>query len=251
MSEETAADESQAPLGHNMPPSDAALLEESLNDESTEMLAKANELNKAIKRVPEDLVDDEQAEKVTIFVSQCNAWLKAIEEKRAEKKKPYDNLGKIVQTFYKGIDARVQAAKAVALGRLDVYTQKKEAAAEAEAAELHRKAAEKATEALTTGSIAAAQEAEQAEAEAVKVQETGGRVDTSYGQVASTRKKWEVEVTDIAAFVKAAAKGDVPLEWIEVDEAAIRKAAVDKVIDEKTDIPGVRVWQSKSTTVRG
>lgn len=239
-------DETPGP-GHNLAPTQAEQLSAILEDATKELMAKVAEFTEAVQRIPEEIPDEEWAEKVTLIVGQIGRWEKETDTQRKARKKVYDDLGKVVQAHFKPVADGLAAAKAAAQGKLTVYLLAKREAARVEQERLRQEAEEKAAEAAETGSVEAQQEAANAEAKADRVVEEAGRTITDYGQTASVRKTWKVEITDFKTFVAAVAKGEYSLEWLEINESAIKKAAQAGLVDE---VAGLRVWQDEKANVR-
>jgi hypothetical protein len=120
--------------------------------------------------------------------------------------------------------------------------QKAAAAAEARAAQ---EAAEREAKALEQVGETALAELERAEA-AVPVAAPTAHTVAAAG--VSSREKWDAEVTDLPAFLRAIVAGEIPQGAVLVNEALLRKMA--GALKEELKWPGVTVRRGASLVVR-
>lgn len=166
--------------------------------------------------------------------------LDAIADLRRELAEHHDP---IIQAAYKAHKAALQAK-----AKLDDPLKQAEAKLRRllgawEQAERERVEAERRKEQERLASLArAAEEAGDAEKAAALQMATAATPERE--PVVSSTAKYEVEVTDLAALVQAVAKGAVPLDALEANLSAIRKAAASA--EGKLEWPGVKVTVTRS-----
>lgn len=246
-------------MGHNQPPSDEAVLEQRLSENSAAVLERAMGLVEAADRIPAEL-DEESAQKATDFISQINSCAKALEKARTDEKEPFLKSGKIVDAFFKKFSSPLEIAKAKAQKPLNAYTQKKreeERKAREEEEERRRKEAEErlAAARLLEGAgmekqaDAALQSAIVSEQQADRLERslqsgTGlGVTRTQSGAVASVRKIWTAEIIDRQQIDLEMLRPYFSQDHLQTALNAAMRAGV-------TEIRGAKIWQREETVVR-
>ena len=254
-------------LGDNMPPPDLLVgeaLHEKLRDENQDLLKRRDELLAAAARVP--AIDDEDiARKVTDFVKQLGALVKASEAKRTDAKEPYLEGGRSVDGFFKAITDPVDKAKKAVEKKLTEYAREKaeqerrdrleQERLAREAAELaRREAEEKAKTAADAASlddaIEAESKAESAQADLVKAAAAAdakaaelSRTRGEYGAVSSLRTQWVFGDIDRASLDLEALRPYLPLVGIETAIRAFIKAG-------GRELKGTSIYETTNVVVR-
>jgi hypothetical protein len=172
--------------------------------------------------------------------------------KRDDLVRPLNDRVRIINSVFRLVLAPVLEADGLLRGKVrdhdrEVARRAAEAAAEVEAAKVRAEALlTEAAKADAAGETVAADQLFNRAVEAEKTAKTTAAaapappsrvVRTDLGTV-STRKRWTFEVTD---------KATVPLEYLVVDDVAVRK----KIADGVREIPGLRIYQEESLAVRG
>lgn len=216
-------------------------------------------------RVPESINSADIAAQTIDFIAQCKTELTAMEKLRKEEKKPFDDAGTAVQTFFKNAVASLTAAVdkiTKTVGKYHAEVAKAEAEAEAarkaaedqakrEAEQAAIKAEQDAREAARRAdseaeraiAIAAQQKAETlrtAAEEAMtakKQKQTPTRIIGEHGGTGYTRKPWTFEVVDPLA---------IPREFLEIDTKAIN----DAIRNGERNIPGLLIFQETTFVTR-
>lgn len=246
-----------AGLGHNNPPSDIEVLHQKLKFDNAERLKRKAELLAGIDRVPE-ITDHGTADKATDFIKQIKAVAKDAEEARKASKKPFDEAGKAVQSFFKTelIDpltsgaGNVQRKLNVFLAEQDRIRRENEEKEHQRREEAQRAAEAEAKRLEEAGQAFAAEEAakkvEQFKEEAEKAERQAAKntgVKTGAGTSASLRKVWSFDIEDLAEMDLNQLKGHFNM-------ADIEKAIRSYIREDGRELKGVRIFQTTSTTVR-
>lgn len=192
----------------NSPPSDAAILQEQLFDETYEIRARFDELTEAFKRVPEDCTDDATATRVTDFINMIQSCGKSFEAKRVERKEPFLILERTVDGFFKRYTQDLSSMTSTLKRLLVNYQTRKEAEArraaeeearrkaeeaarkEAEAKELEQAGLKDLAEEALSEAVAADEESQRALAQADAKPSELARQRGSFGGVSSLKKQW-------------------------------------------------------------
>lgn len=238
-------------IGHNNPPT----LADELKEKTVDLATRTNALVEAAGRAPEAVCDAETAEKVTTLIAQLKAVKKAAEDMRKQDKEPHLEAGRVVDRHYKAFSDIIDPIGKKLQGSLTAYQvelerrqREAELAEKRRIAEEQRQREEQARQAAEAGDVMRqAQinaEAEQAAKEAVKAPEKV-KTKTDYGSTASLRTVTRVRVTDSAKLPQAWL-----LKWLDPD--AIQKAANLALRNgDAENVPGIEVFQEKTSTVRG
>lgn len=250
-----------SPLGHNLPPSDAEILKQSLQDKNERVLDTAQKLVEASERVPSEINNDEQAEKCTAFIKQIMSSQKALEGLRVSEKEPYLTLGRVVDGFFKNVTDRLDTAKNKAKRPLDDYLKRKvaeERRVREEAAAEQRRIAEeqmKAAAALekqghvdvagTALEMATITEigAERLDKLAMAKPSEMAKARSDDGALASLRTVWVGEVVDPAKLDLETLRPHIPLD-------ALQKAINSYVRAGGRDLVGAKIYEKSETVVR-
>ena len=256
-----------ARLGDNNPPPDlltGQALQERLRDENQDLLRRRDELLAAAARMP--AIDDEDvARKVTDFVKQLLALVKASESKRTDAKEPYLEGGRSVDGFFKGISDPIDKAKKLVEQELTKYAREKaeqERRARMEAERLAREAAEAARREAEARARAAADEAslntaieaesaaETAQADLVKAEQAAdvkaaelSRTRGEYGAVSSLRTSWVFDEIDRAELDLEALRPYLPTDGLDKAVRAFIKAG-------GRQLRGTRIYETTNVVVR-
>lgn len=250
----------RAMLGHNLPP-----LDELLPEETTELVARRDELLGSFARMPLTVDSDEVNGKAADLVRMMNSCIKSVEAARVARKEPYLAGGRQIDAHFALIkDPITKAAKAVEM-RMTVYQREKaaaeRAAREAEArrqaaeAEAARKAAEEAElVAESDEQLAVAIAAEEAAAQAAADAETARRAaeasaaDLSrsrgeLGAVSSLRTFFDFKDLDKERLDLETLRAFIPMD-------ALEKAVRAFVRSGGRELRGVTIFRNTSTVVR-
>lgn len=257
-----------ATIGDNLPQISAAeALHERLAESFASQTKRRDELLAAAKRAPTAIDDDEAAGKVTDFIKQLAAAVKAAEATRVDEKEPFLESGRTVDGFFKAITEPLKKAKVSITSVLTIY-QKRIADAERKAREeIARKARE---EAEATAKKAAEAEAKikdavdldnAVEAEAARVQAEAAAAEAKksadakaaelsqvrgdYGGHSSLRTSWvhDEGAVDRAALDVEALRDHFPLD-------ALHKAIRSYIKAGGRKLDGVRIYEQTKSVVR-
>lgn len=234
-----------ATIGHNSPPSDAAILREQLGQTHAQLGERTDELLAGIARVPAAIEDEATEKKAIEFAKQIAAHEKLCDATRKAVKQPYADAAKIVDAFFGNMADPLKGGRDIVLRKLTVFQaaraekerREREEAAHKAAQEAAAAAAKVETEADLDRAIA---KEEQAAATVKAAQATTADLSRSRGQfgsVASLRTTMEFTVEDV---------NSVPREFLMVNDAAIRAA----IKAGRREIPGIKIFQKQQTVVR-
>lgn len=214
-----------AGIGHNNPPDNTEVLAEGLADRSKELLARHQKLIEAVNRLPEKCTTADEAQKLTSFGAQLKGCIDALEERRKDEKRPFDDLASVVHSYFKTKMAPLESAIMKVKTLLKTYDEAERArlraaeeerrAQEAAAAKRQQEEADKlAAEAARLEQAGMTAAAEKTLAQAAEVEQAATNLATSaaapaapvknimrgsVGGSASSQGKWEVRITDIDA----------------------------------------------------
>lgn len=252
---------------HNNPPADLLVgdaLREKLRDENYELIERRDQLLDAATRMP-PITDDDVAGKVSDYVKQLTALVKASETQRTGAKEPYLEGGRNVDGFFKAITDPVEKVKNDTQRKLTVYLREKEEAerrARMEQERLAREAAEKAAKeaaqkakdavdaAALDGAIEAEKAAEVAAADLAKAQQAAevkpaelSRTRGEYGSMSSLRTEWVFDDISRADLDLEALRPYLPTDGIEKAIRAFIRAG-------GRELAGVRIHERTVAVVR-
>jgi hypothetical protein len=252
---------------HNNPPADLLVgdaLREKLRDESYELIQRRDHLLDAATRMPE-ITDDDIAGKVSDYVKQLTALVKASETHRTGAKEPYLEGGRNVDGFFKAITDPVEKTKTDVQRKLTIYLRQKEEAERRarieqerlarEAAEAARKEAEaKAKDAADSAALDVAIEAEkQAEVAAADLAKATQAADVKpaelsrtrgeYGSMSSLRTDWVFDDLDRQQLDLEALRPYLPTDGLDKAVRAFIKAG-------GRQLRGVNIYETTTAVVR-
>lgn len=234
-----------ATMGHNSPPSDAAILRDQLGATHADLATRTDELIAGVSRMP-PAIEDETTEKRAIeFAKQIGAHEKLCDGTRKAVKAPYAEAVKVVDAFFGGMVDPLKNGRDVVLRKLTAFQTAKAETERKAREEAARKAAEEAAKAAaaikTDADLDTAIAKEEAAVVAVQATEATAadlsRTRGTFGSTASLRSTWEFTVEDV---------NRVPAEFLMVNDAAIRAA----IKAGRREIPGVKIFQKQQTVVR-
>lgn len=212
-------------IGHNRPPivtaEELAAATADLDQRSEALIASAGRAR---------VENEAHAGRAADLIKMITSHVKALDDVREAHKRPIIDAGKAVDAHFKARTAPLDEAKGAMKGLISTWqaAERARAAAEAKARLDAARAAEERARAAGLLSTAPAVKPEP-EPQPVVRGATGAGIVTT--------KRWVHEVTDPTA---------VPRQYLAVDDAAI-KAAVKAGV---RDIPGVRIYQDETVTVR-
>lgn len=122
----STAETKPAPRGHNNPPEDTPEEEfrRRMADDHTDLI---NEAEKLATGKPKPCVDDAYADRLTTFTQKLTKTIARIEEVRKTEKAPIIKQGAVIDGYFNGVKARLEATKLAAKASLDPYLKKKAA----------------------------------------------------------------------------------------------------------------------------
>lgn len=202
-----AAQETPGP-GHNLPP-----LDEQLTEETRDLFARRDELVSAVGRAPAIIPDDDWEAKITDVVRMIQVCTRTAETTRVARKDPFLSAERLIDAFFRKVTDPLADAKRDLERRLTTYKQAKEAARRrqleeeaaarrAEEERLRRAAEEEAAKAQTDADLSTAIDTEtaarQADANAIAAQKAAEvkpaeltRARGDLGGVSSLQTYWD------------------------------------------------------------
>lgn len=254
-------------LGDNKPPADLLVgdsLRDKLRDENYELIQRRDQLLDASTRIP-PITDDDVAGKVSDYIKQLSALVKASETNRTGAKEPYLEGGRNVDGFFKAITDPVEKVKTDTQRKLTTYLREKEEAARRarqeeerlarEAAEAARKEAERlaadaADAAGLDSAIGAEKAAEAAQADLVKAERASdvkpaelSRTRGEYGSMSSLRTQWVFDEVN---------RDEIDLETLRfhLPSDGIEKAIRSFIKAGGRELKGTRIFETTAAVVR-
>lgn len=247
-------------IGGNAPPALAVPtvidIKEHLNRETKALRERGEQIGKMLDKFLSDvseITSDEEQARAADVVAQIKAHIKITGQRKKTEKQPWIDGGKAIEAFFDALENRLSKVSEIqelqTAYALEVEHRNREAARRA-AEEAQRAADELMEAAAKTMSDTDLTLAEQAATEAAHAQELAdgraadlSRVRSDYGVVSSLRRKLVIKVTD---------KAKVPLEYLIVDETALRQAFNEAKKSGRTlQVPGVEFDYDKSISNRG
>ncbi len=208
-----------------------------------------------------EVVDETAQGQLGDFVKLLTSREKTIDTKRISLTKPLNTVVKDINAMFKIPLDRIAKMKAIARKKLSRFAEAKlaierakkeeeERIAREEAAAAAQLAKDMAANAGNTGKEVGEQLVLQAEETVEKIKKKEAKVAVNRGQTSSviTTKTWRAEVVNKEDIVKAVAAGRLPLEFLDINMAALQKNARDTQLAREVD--GVRYWEEIGTTVR-
>lgn len=251
----------RAVRGSNHPPSDAELLQASLNEKTEQLQDRYTSLCQAVERMPEKCEDDATAGKIGDMIKLISACSKSFETMRVGEKEPFLNLSRSVDGFFKKFTEGLDFSKKKANKPLEVYLLRKaeekraaeRAAALAQRAEAERLEAEaRALEAanMQKPSEDALKEAVRMDEQATKSEKASeakpaelARTRGDYGSLATLRTTWVGEIVDRRELDLAAI---APFLGLDV----LQKAVNAFVKSGGRDLRGAKIFEQSTAMVK-
>lgn len=245
-------------LGHNNPPTDAEQLRQWLATENEKLLSRAKELAEAVERMPAEITDDETAGKATDIIKMINGARSALETARKDRKKPFLDGGRMVDSFFDDPMAKLDLAKAKANKPLEQWIKKKadeeRRRRELEAAELRAKAEAEAITAEKLADVGLHEHAAVSLDKAVKADVQAQTLETARpaqlaaargagGGYASLRTRWVGEIENVAQLDLQLLRPYLPL-------AALQQALNSFVSNGGRQCPGAKIYEKSDVAVR-
>jgi hypothetical protein len=256
-----------ATIGDNLPPPDLLVgdaLRERLRDHYGDLAKRRDALVEAAERVPA-IESDDVAAKVSDFIKQVMAVVKAAEVQRVGEKEPYLEGGRGVDGFFRAITDPLDKVKRSIEQRLTVYLREKadrerrereerERLAREEETRRRREAEEAERKLRDEQSLKVAMEAEdrrkQAEADRIQAEKDAqakaadlSRTRGEYGAVSSLRTTWTFSDLDRAALDLEALREHLPIDGLERAVRSFIKAG-------GRELRGVNIFETTNATVR-
>ncbi len=252
-------------MGHNQGPDTAepvSCLKHRLATVYHGLVSRFADLEQACRRVPDLIVDDEEARLVTDFVAQCQAHVQEAEAAHKLEKAVFLQGGRTVDGFFKRRCEQLNEALIPVLSRLKTYRDRCQAematrrqalvvAAENETVRAldYRAQAERLSNSeeqanrQRAAAFRALADASTESAEAM-IREAEAclepvRIQGEYGATAYITRSWVFEVIDLSA---------VPRHYLTLNAEKLRAAIVTEGV---RDIPGAKVFQKEELRVRG
>lgn len=251
-------------IGHNLPPTDAEILKETLADKNRELLDRAQALIEAADRAPATIEDDETEEKITAFLGSIAKCEKSFEGKRVSEKEPYLTLGRVVDGFFKNqMDALEKARRKVkpALdARLLWKRDQERKRQQEEAAERKRLADEQAAQAAAAEAAKQPIKADELMTTAMNTEASANRMAekaegkisvvsrSSDGASANLRSVWKIETTDRAKLNLELLRHHFTDDAIQMALNSYLRTMAKPV--EGQPLEGARIWEHTESVVR-
>jgi alpha-galactosidase/6-phospho-beta-glucosidase family protein len=253
-----------APIGHNRAPFDADSLRSDLIDEFRSLFSRRDELLAAETRIP-PIGDEDTARKISDFVKQLSAAIKASDAARVNAKEPFLEGGRVIDGVFRQISDPLTDLKKKVERKLTDYLRAKEAEERErrqreerearERAEQARREAEAAAQAMRDAAsldeaVQAEKAAEAAAADVVKAEAAAtakpaelSRTRGEYGAVSSLRTEWVFEGVDRATIDLETLRPYLPADGIE-------KAIRSFIRAGGRDLRGTRIYETTNAVVR-
>src|SRR5690606_15040891 len=187
-------------VDHNRPPADADPLAERLRETYAQLHQRAEQLLEAEARLPDSLTEDTVG-RVSDFVGQTKACIKAAEQAHKTEKEPFLSAGRTVDGWLRGIKDPLSDLARRVEARITAYLRAREEEERRRLAEEARRLAEEAEAREAQGDQAQAKEV-RAEARELREEARHGkpadlvRTHTGMGNVATLRTQWTGEIVD-------------------------------------------------------
>ncbi len=240
-----------AGIGDNFPPDDSTILTEKLTEKYEPQLKRRDALLEAAERVPDEITDEETAQKAVAFEKQLALLVKESETIRKAEKEPFFEAGKIVDSWFHRLMDPLNAALQSVTDRRVAYQAKKAEAerkirqeaedkARREAEEAVQKAQEAADKARGPKTLEKALEAEQAAADASKKAEEAaeaaaakpsdlGRVHSALGATGTFKMEWTGTITDLSLLDLDALRAYISYDELEKSVKRFAKQTKGKI----------------------
>lgn len=252
-----------ATIGDNLPPTDAEIFRERMQEQHAKLFTRADELMAAIERMPThiDMDDNDTAEKVTLYIKQLAGAIKDIESIRVSEKEPYLSMGRVVDGFFKSISDKLGKVKIQAQRPLDELLKAKteiERKRRMEEADRLRKEAEaRQAEAMALAEAQKAADADKvmntahiaeymankAEASANDRPAQLASIRTNDGGMVSLRTVWVGQILDRNALDLEALRQHLPAD-------AMQKALNSFIAAGGRELRGARIFEESKAVVR-
>jgi hypothetical protein len=255
-------------IGHNigrMPTVDIEALREILAGGHEELLKRRDELIAGSARVPETIEDQETAQKLTDYIRQINAAMKAAESSRVGVKEPFMAAERAVDGFFKQISDPLETLHKRMRARLTAYqveVERRERELRAEALRQAREAERIAREEREAHEAAirdeatlkaaidadarakrAAEERAAADKAAAEKAASMTRVRGDFGAVGSLRTYMTFRDLDRTTLDLEALREHIPLDCLERAVRSFVKAG-------GRELQGVTIYEAKDAAVR-
>ena len=280
-------DEQPAQMGDNIPPSDAEIFQQDLDEKTKGLRTRIRDLQVGLAKVPEEITD-ENASLVTDFLGQVQKALRAVEERRVEIKRPIDERASAVQRFFRSLANPLEEMRKPVKARYDAYVTDRErrerarleaeqrrkdqearqAAAEAERQQREAETAAREAETDEQRRRAAeqmerAEQQRQTEEDATKAADKAGRAARgpihtkgTLGAVGFTRRPWVHEIIDAQAIPLDLLRPYLKPEHLDMAIRAYMKAHAEDIKRNGAASPvcvalaGVRIFQDERVSTR-
>ena len=109
---------------HNLPPTDAQILTETLGEKYFDQITKVEDL--ASREIPDEISEEKVAGEITDYIKSLGLQKSEIEKIHTAEKKPYLDAGRVVDGFKNKYVEMLEDAKKRALAPLDAFLARKE-----------------------------------------------------------------------------------------------------------------------------
>jgi hypothetical protein len=271
-----------APKDHNLAPVEASetdALIERLAKDNGELLQRHNHLIEGMTRLPEKCDTEEVAAKLTTFGVQLKACSDALEAKRKEEKRPYDEKCSAVHSFFKTksdvLDGAILIVKTKIKTFIDAEKAKKEREAveqrrrDEEKAKLEREAAQKLLDeaaalqasGMTHTAEKALEDAHAMEQQAAQTQEAAqntvaasvGILRGAGGGSSSAGGRWKAEILDVNTLDLEALRSFIGMDALQTAINGWMKIKVKQLRDgdPAPEIKGGKIYKDTNISLRG
>lgn len=252
-----------APIGDNLPPSDAQLLMSRLNEQHQEQMRTVARLCIAAEQMPKVIPDGDEtaAGAASDLIKLINAAKKVVEVARVAEKEPFLAQGRAVDGFFKVGADKLEAAIRITKGPLDTFLRRKEATERARRDEEARRLREQQETERAAALLmqqakvapAAAQLVEQSAITGQMANRAEKRADAPIselsqsrsiqGSLAQLRTVWVGEVTDQASL-------DLEKLRHHIRPEDLQKAINSYVKAGGRELAGAKIYEKSETVVR-
>ena len=210
-----------------------------------EFTATLDSWKKRIDQLPEEipLGEDALVEQVTAGIKKLRELEAEQEAKRKDLQKPWQDRVNKIRDGFKPLVARCRAHKAYLTGLLNDWSDRDEKHKAEVADKLRAEAEAKAA----SDSVEDIEESAAKTAEAEAITRTAGKTKSADGASSFRRREWKAELVNKAKLIQAAAKGEVPMDWLDVNMSAVNKSVKEL---ELREAPGLKIEEHATTQVR-
>lgn len=202
---------------------------EDILQRTKELTPKLDEWAAALAKVEGKNLGDDNAADLTDFLNQVGSTWTLADNRRDKKKRTYDVVAKVVQTFYKGkILDFLDGKRAPLKAKLSAWIESEKA----RKAAIARAALEEARKKLEAAKTAEEVKAVVAEVKTIEKTAKAGGIRTDFGSTAHGTSRWDFDVVDISK---------VPMKFLVIDRPTLMAYIGTGKPDSPVVVPGILV----------